>query len=108
MNMPRDSSFHDYVVHDLLGDVLGVTSRAMFSGWALYKEGVTFGIIIGSEVYLKIGDSNRGRFEAIGSHPFVYSKKDGRTVTMSSYWLVTAEAIDDKERFLGLVESSFS
>ncbi|OGZ74109.1 MAG: hypothetical protein A2908_03425 [Candidatus Staskawiczbacteria bacterium RIFCSPLOWO2_01_FULL_38_12b] len=49
--MARDKSFHDYVIYDVLGSVMGITSRPMFSGWAIYQDGVVFGIIIGTELY---------------------------------------------------------
>ena len=103
----RETTFHDYVVHDLLGEARGVTSRAMFGGWAVYRDGVIFGIIVDGELYFKVDDTNRAAFERLDSHPFVYAKKDGTPVTMS-YWLVPQDVMDDRERLHELMEQSLA
>ncbi len=103
--MAADSSFHDYVVRDLLGEVDGITSRAMFGGWALYRHRIIFGIIVDGELYLKVDETNRSDFERIGSHPFAYSNKRGRSVAMP-YWLVTEEQMEDHQQLIALLERS--
>lgn len=40
----KDKSFHDYIVYDILGILTGITSKAMFGGWAIYNGGTIFGI----------------------------------------------------------------
>jgi TfoX/Sxy family transcriptional regulator of competence genes len=35
----------EYVVHDVLGHIKGITARAMFGGYGLYLDGAIFGII---------------------------------------------------------------
>ena len=106
--MTRDRSFHDYVVYDLLGDISGIASRAMFGGWAIYKNGIVFGLILSGELYFKVDDSNRREFEQMeSSHPFVYAKKAGKPITMS-YWLVSGEILEDRERLYRLIEKSVS
>lgn len=103
--MPSDKSFHDYIVKDLLRNVPGTTSRAMFGGWALYKNEIIFGIVIASELYFKVDDGNRAEFEKAKSHPFTYTKSDGKSIVMS-YWLVPAEFMEDKEMLDALIEKS--
>lgn len=103
--MKKDQSFHDYIIYDLLGDILDITSRGMFGGWAIYKSGIIFGIIVAGELYFKVDDENRSEFEKVESRPFVYAKKDGKPITMS-YWLVPEEIMENKERFYDLVEKS--
>lgn len=105
--MTSDKSFHDYVVGDLLGDVPGITSRAMFSGWALYKYRVIFGIVIDAELYFKVDDGNRAEFEKVGSHPFTYTKSDGKSAVMP-YWLVPAEFMEDKDELMALIDRSIA
>ncbi len=105
--MAKDKSFHDYVVFDLMGDIPAITSRAMFGGWAIYRDGIIFGIIIEEELYFKVDNENRHVFEEMGSHPFVYSKKDGKQIAMS-YWLVGEETMEDKEKICELMESSIA
>lgn len=101
----KDKSFHDFIVYDLMGEVPDITSRAMFGGWALYKNGIIFGIIVAGELYFKVDDSNRVEFEQMESRPFVYSKSNGKPITMS-YWLVPEEIMQDKEKFYDLIEKS--
>lgn len=100
-----DKSFHDYVVHDLMGDVGGVSSRAMFGGWAIYQHGVVFGIILAGELYFKVDDENRSEFERMGSRPFLYVRPDGKSVVMP-YWLVPEDAMDDREGLRELMRKS--
>ena len=56
--MKKDNSFHEYVMRDFLGDISGITSRAMFGGWGVYKDGTIFGIIFDGELYFKVDKSN--------------------------------------------------
>mgnify|MGYP001593921260 FL=1 len=100
--MARDKSFHDYVVYDVLGDMQGITSKAMFSGWGIYKDGVIFAIIIEGELYFKAGKDATDFKNISGSHPFVYSKKDGKKITMS-YWLIPEEILENKEKLYELI-----
>ncbi len=101
----KDKSFHDYVVYDLLGDVPDITSKAMFGGWAIYKYGIIFGIIVAGELYFKVDKSNRPDFERMKSRPFVYAKSNGKPITMS-YWFVPEEIMEDKGRLYDLIEKS--
>jgi DNA transformation protein len=85
--------------------IRGITSRAMFGGWAVYRNGAIFAIIFDGEVYFKIGDRNRQEFEGIKSHPFVYAKDKG-TPIVTAYWLVPEEVLEDRERLCALVDNS--
>ena len=103
--MKKDQSFHDCVVYDLLGDIPGITSRAMFGGWGIYKNGTIFAIIFDGALYFKDDDTNRADFERLGSHPFVY-KQGNRKPTAMSYWLVPEGILEDRERLPEWVERS--
>ncbi len=103
--MAKDKSFHDYVVYDILRDVPDITSRAMFGGWAVYKNKVIFAIIVDGELYFKVDDSNRIEFEEMESHPFVYTKHENKPITMS-YWLVPEDIMENRERLFDLVDKS--
>ena len=100
----KDRSFHDYVVSDLLGDIDGVTSRAMFGGWGIYKDGLIFGIIFDGELYFKADETTRPNFEKLDSHPFVY--KQGEQKSTMSYWLLPAEVQEDREMLIEFVNES--
>lgn len=99
------NDFVEYVAHDLLGE-LGVAYRAMFGGYGLYIDGTIFAIIANNELYFKVDDTNRERYEEWGSSPFVYEAK-GKAMSMS-YWKLPPDIMDDSERLEEWVEDSLS
>lgn len=96
--MSKDASFRDYVVNDLLAEVLGISSRAMFGGHGVYKNGKIFAISIDGELYLKANDETKNFFAKHDSRPFTYSKKNGK-VYMMNYWSVPEEIFENQEKF---------
>ena len=93
-------------MRDLLSGVEGVEAKAMFGGYSLYKNGVIFALIADDALYFKVDDTNRKNFEARGSAPFTYESR-GKCVTMSSYWEVPAEILDDREAIALWAEKSY-
>lgn len=98
------SAFLQYVLEEVLREVSGITSRAMFGGHALYKNGKIFGMVAKDVLYFKVGDHNRADYEKLGSKPFVFSSK-GRTFAMS-YWEVPEEIMSNPEEVLMWVNKS--
>lgn len=103
--MKKDNSFHDYVVYDLLADIPGILSRAMFGGWGIYKDGVIFAIIVDGQLYFKVGDCNRKDYEKYESESFVYIKGNGKKVSMS-YMLLPEEIMENREEIYLWVEAA--
>ena len=93
------STFVEYVVEDLLGEVKGVRARAMFGGYGLYKDDIFFAIIVDDELYYKVGASTQKEYERRGSTPFQYLRKDKKAVSMS-YWKLPADVMDDRQELL--------
>ena len=104
-DMKKDTGFHDYVVYDLLGDLPGITSRAMFGGHALYKDGIIFGMIIDDTVYFKVDTTNQKDYQKYGSSPFCYRNK-GKEIKMS-YWEVPEKILEDRALFADWAEESY-
>ncbi|MEK7499440.1 MAG: TfoX/Sxy family protein [Patescibacteria group bacterium] len=96
--MNKNAAFHEYVVHDLLVDVPHISSRAMFGGYGIYKDGNIFAIIVDGDLYLKATDETKTFFAERGSHAFTYAKKNGKSYTMN-YWFVPEEVLEDREAF---------
>ena len=88
------SSFVDYVVNDLLGNIKGVRARRMFGGYGIYKDDTMFSLIAEDELYYKVGKAEQKDYEAHGSEPFRYATKDRSAVTMS-YWKLPTEVMED-------------
>ena len=92
--MSRD--YLDYL-HDLFSAFAPVTTRAMFGGHGVYRDGVIIAIVIDEAIYLKVDDATRAAFEAAGCAPFVHETKD-KAVPMS-YWSVPEDALDSPQEF---------
>jgi len=82
-------------VGDLLAPVGPVRLRRMFGGSGIYAGDTMFALIAHDELYLKVDDLTRARFEAAGSVPFTYEGK-GKPVQMS-YWSAPEEVFDDPD-----------
>lgn len=77
-------------------DVLApVTVAGMFGGASLRAAGIVFGLIIDQELYFRVDDNSRADYEAAGSSPFSYARKDGREITVGSYYNVPADVLED-------------
>ena len=79
----RSSASFERFVLDQLADLGPVTSRKMFGGVGLYCDDVFFGIIARDELYLKVDDKTRGRYERAGKQPF--KPYPNRPMTMKYY-----------------------
>jgi len=104
--MKKDTSYHDFVVYDLMAKLPGITSRPMMSGWAIYSDGIVFAAIIGNQLYLKGTGELAETFINFGWEKFSYQKKTGK-VTSMKYWLVPSEVIDDQEGFDAMMKQVF-
>ena len=99
--------FCAFVLEQLAG-VESVLARAMFGGVGLYADGVFFGILAADTLYLKVDDSNRGRYEAEGMTAFQpYSDKpySDKPMTMS-YYQVPASVLEDRDELTTWVGAS--
>jgi DNA transformation protein len=91
-------SFVAYVLEQLAG--LGrVRSRRMFGGAGLYCDGLFFALIDDDTLYLKVDDSTREEFLALGLRPF-QPFRDKPEYSMS-YYQAPADALDDAEALVG-------
>ena len=87
----------EYVAHivDLLQFIGPVESKSMFGGFGVFLEGLMFGLIADSELYLKVDAENRQDYEDVGLQAFSYGK-NGKEFKMS-YYQAPEEAMEDAE-----------
>jgi DNA transformation protein len=91
--MPKTNSFVEYVLHDAMRDIRGVTAKAMFGGWGLYQNGTVFGIIADDQLYFKVDDKNLPDYKARSCKPFTYTAKNRKRVA-TSCWEVPADILE--------------
>ena len=68
--MVVSSEYREFVLESLGRVAPAVTARSMFGGVGVYSAGLFFALMAGETLYLKVDDTNRGDFEAIGMGPF--------------------------------------
>jgi DNA transformation protein len=94
VQVPVSAEYVAFVL-DQLTHVGGVTSRRMFGGVGLYREGLFFGLIDDDALFFKADDSNRGDYEREGMKRFC-PFPDQPQYEMG-YYEVPASALDDPE-----------
>jgi DNA transformation protein len=95
----RNDSFKDFVL-DQLTDLRGVTCRAMFGGYGLYRREVFFGIIHKGRLYFKTDEATRKDYNERGMKPFRPNAKQ----TLKSYYEVPVDIIEDQEQLTAWAE----
>lgn len=88
----RDEHFKDFVL-DQLTDLSGLTYRAMFGGYGLYRTGAFFGIVHKGRLYFKTNEATAGRYRSMGMEPF----KPNRRQTLKTYYEVPVEVIESPD-----------
>jgi DNA transformation protein len=83
-------------IRDIFRGLGPVQIRRMFGGKGIYQGELMFALEASGELYLKADGESVAFFESVGSRPFSYETKDGRT-TLTSYWLMPESALDDPD-----------
>jgi DNA transformation protein len=91
--MAVSSEYREFVLEQL-GRVAPVTSRAMFGGVGVYSDGLFFALMAGETLYLKVDDTNRGDFEAVGMGPFRPFDDDNHVM---QYYELPADLLEDAD-----------
>lgn len=99
--MAVSREYREFVLEQL-GRVAPVTSRAMFGGVGVYASGLFFALLADEALHLKVDDTNRGDFEAIGMGPFCPFGGD----KPMQYYELPAELLEDPEALRPWVEKA--
>lgn len=87
------TSFQSFAL-DQLGRVQAVRARKMFGGVGIYGDELFFAIMDDDRLWLKVDDTNRGDFEALGLGPF---RPDPSRPDVMQYYPVPEEVLEDVE-----------
>ena len=72
---------------DSLAPLGAVSARRMFGGLGLFRDGRMFGLVADGVLHFKADALTRADYEAVGSAPFSYLRRD-QVATIGSYWRV--------------------
>ncbi len=103
--MASSADFRDFVL-DLLRPLGGVSARAMFGGYGLYRDGTIFALIADDTLYLKAGPRLRGEFEALRLAQFRPLSR-GRPLPMP-YYEVPPDMFEDSDALRDLARRSLA
>jgi DNA transformation protein len=81
---------------DLFAPFAPVTMRRMFSGHAVYRNGIVFALALGGAIYLRVDAESIPAFEAQGMPAFSYATKGGERA-IGSYRRMPDICFDDEE-----------
>lgn len=84
-----------------------VEVRRMFGGAGLFVEGLMFGLVADSVIYLKADETTTQAFKREGQGPFSYGTKSGRH-TIASYWRMPERLYDDPEELARWAAQAFA
>jgi DNA transformation protein len=104
--MPKHSEYLTYLL-ELLTPLGQVTSRSMFGGYGIYRDGVMFALVAYETLHFKVTADNQADYAQAGSQPFTYSKKDGKVAVMS-YWEVPLEVLEDQDQLLEWARKAYA
>lgn len=92
--MPVSPSYRDFVLDQLGRVTRDIRSRGMFGGVGIYAGEHFFALIDDDTLYLKVDDSNRPDFLAVGMGPFQPFGEGGEVM---QYYEVPADLLEGGE-----------
>ena len=90
----EEKEFVSYIV-ELMQSIGSVYSKRMFGGFGIFNDGLMFGLIADSILYLKADEQTENEFKAKGLGPFTYNKQ-GKEFKLS-YYQAPEEALENDE-----------
>jgi DNA transformation protein len=89
------ASSNEFAAHcvELLSSLGVARSRRMFGGHGFYIDDLFVAVAGDEQLYLKVNDDTRPRFEAAGCGPFVFEAKDGQKFVLG-FWSAPDEALE--------------
>lgn len=101
--MAVSQSFRTFVIDQLGRVVPRIRARSMFGGVGIYAGELFFALLANDTLYLKVDDSNRPDFEALGMGPFL---PYGDERDKMQYYELPADLLDDPDALRPWAEKS--
>jgi DNA transformation protein len=103
--MSCDEVFVEFLL-ELFAPLGDVTSKRMFGGYGFFMDGLMFGLVAESTLYLKTDEENKALFENKGLEPFIYEKTNKNVVM--SYYQSPEDAVDSSDAMAFWAKSAFA
>jgi len=103
--MAVSPSFRALAIEQLGQVAPDIRAKNMFGGVGVYSRDYFFALLADDELYLKVDDTNRPDFEALGIGPFRPFGPDGEAM---QYYPVPGDMLEDLERLELWVEKALS
>ena len=94
--MPVSDGFIEFVVDQLAGCGT-ITAKRMFGGVGIYADELFFALLGADRLYLKVDDTNRADFEAVGMGPF---RPYGDDTEVMQYYEVPVGILEDADELV--------
>ncbi len=101
--MAVSSEYREFVLESLGRVAPAVTARSMFGGVGVYSAGLFFALMAGDTLYLKVDDTNRGDFQALGMGPF---NPFGDEKHVMQYYELPADLLEDADALRPWVQNA--
>jgi len=102
--MAVSNDFLEYIL-DQLSHWGDVTSRRLFGGAGLYRDGKIFALLSDNIMYLKVDETNTEKYVKSGSSPF---KPFPNRPTIMSYFEVPPDILEDSEKLIEWAKEALS
>lgn len=95
--MPASKEEKEYVIYlvELMQSLGAVSAKGMFGGHGIFIDGLMFGLVADSILYLKVDKQTEKEFVDKGLEAFTYNK-NGKEYKMS-YYQAPEEALEEPE-----------
>lgn len=104
--MSDERDYVDYLL-ELLEGFPDVSAKRMFGGYGIFRDGLMFGLVADSTLYLKVDKENKPDFDARELGPFMYEGKKGKPISMS-YHRAPEEVLDNPDDMIEWAESAYA
>jgi DNA transformation protein and related proteins len=98
-------------IRDLFSEFGPVTTRRMFSGAGIFRDGLMLGLIVREVIYLKADEEDAADFKREGCGPFTYTrgKNSGRPKQHAlPYWRLPERLYDDPDELAVWARKAFA
>jgi len=84
-----------------------IQAKRLFGGYALYRDGALFGLVMRERVYFKTGPGNLADYVGAGMAPFQYTRSTGRVIA-THYYEVPDIVLDDPDELAAWADKALA